>query len=458
MKHSNFKFLLGLLVLITLNISCSSADVAPPPADTTVGPLSPSPSTLNLDNVMVNTESVSKSFTVSVTNVSTDITVTAPTYFKVSTDNVTFASSQNIPVANFASGSLVVYVKFAPTELGFKNGNITISSGTLSEKTVAVAGTGIPRVYNYPTFTNVAAAFGTGLSQSNTQTFTLHNDNSNIQKIYAYIKLRCPSAGCNAWDVFANVKVKDPSSNEWYEIARYITPYGKNNAQVDRGFKVDVTDFKSLLSGTVELRSFVEVWGSDGWVVSVDFDFIEGTPDYPYYAISRLIQYNDNSLEGVIYGENASAFDLTKSVQIPANALATNLRTIITGWGHATPNDPDGRPCAEWCFRTHNVKINGSNTFSHYLGPIGCASNLVQPQSGNWSPDRAGWCPGMAVPIRTDNFSTSLAGQSLNYEYAFQPWVNDLASTNANIHAYYAISSFVVVKSNTPIVKPTVTE
>ena len=46
----------------------------------------------------------------------------------------------------------------------------------------------------------------------------------------------------------------------------------------------------------------------------------------------------------------------------------------------------------------------------------------------------------------------------INYEYAFQPWVNDLASTNANIHAYYAISSFVVVKSNTPIVKPTVTE
>jgi hypothetical protein len=81
------------------------------------------------------------------------------------------------------------------------------------------------------------------------------------------------------------------------------------------------------------------------------------------------------------------------------------------------------------------VKINGSNTFSHYLGPIGCATNLVQPQSGNWSPDRAGWCPGMEVPVRSDIFSNSFAGQNFNYEYVFQPWVNNLASTNANIHA-----------------------
>ena len=45
-----------------------------------------------------------------------------------------------------------------------------------------------------------------------------------------------------------------------------------------------------------------------------------GTPDYNYYAISKVLQYNQHSLAGVIYGENATAFDLTKSVTIPANA------------------------------------------------------------------------------------------------------------------------------------------
>src|SRR5262249_13729527 len=146
---------------------------------------------------------------------------------------------------------------------------------------------------------------------------------------------------------YSHIQIKDPSSGDWYELGRFITPYGVDNHALSRGFEFDVTDFKSLLQGTVTLRSFIEVWTTDGWLLSVDFDYLEGTPDYPYYAISKVLQYNNNSLDGVIYGENASAFNLNKTITIPANAEATSLRTIITGWGEATPNDPGGRPCAE---------------------------------------------------------------------------------------------------------------
>ena len=59
------------------------------------------------------------------------------------------------------------------------------------------------------------------------------------------------------------------------------------------------------------------------------------------------------------------------------------IRTIISGWGHATPADSDGRRCAEWCFRTHNIKIDDVNTFSHYMGPIGCSQNPINNQGGN---------------------------------------------------------------------------
>ena len=34
------------------------------------------------------------------------------------------------------------------------------------------------------------------------------------------------------------------------------------------------------------------------------------------------------------------------------------------------------------------------------MGPIGCGSNPISNQGGNWAPDRAGWCPGMVVPVR----------------------------------------------------------
>ena len=38
------------------------------------------------------------------------------------------------------------------------------------------------------------------------------------------------------------------------------------------------------------------------------------------------------------------------------------------------------------------------------MGPIGCGNNPISNQGGNWAPDRAGWCPGMVVPLRLDKF------------------------------------------------------
>lgn len=441
--------------------SCNSSDDKEPGEDPPGNSpeLSLNTNAIDFGDVAKNQTSAAKTFEISAIHLTQDITLTATTGYTISIDNASFAETTSIPANSFTSSqSKTVYVKFSPVELGVKSGTVTVSSSEVPQKQITLSGKGIPVVHNYQAYNSQRLAFGGGFEQSSVQNFTLHNDVSNIEKINMYVKLRCPSGGCNAWDVYANVQVKDPASGEWYEIGRYITPYGKNNAQVERGFEIDVTDFKSLLQGNVEMRAYIEVWGSDGWLLTVDFDYIEGTPDYPYYAISRLIQYNANSLEGVIYGEDASAFDLTKTVQIPSNAQATSLRTIITGWGHATPNDSNGRPCAEWCFRTHNVKINGSNTFSHYMGPIGCASNPVKPQGGNWSPDRAGWCPGMAVPVRVDQFQASMAGQNFDFEYSFQPWTNNLQAQADNVHAYYAISTFVVVKSNSPINKPAVTE
>ena len=45
----------------------------------------------------------------------------------------------------------------------------------------------------------------------------------------------------------------------------------------------------------------------------------------------------------------------------------------------------------------------------------------------------------------------NLNGKTLKFEYAFQPWVNDLQTSATNKHAYYAISTFVVLKSDQEI-------
>ncbi|GGH43779.1 peptide-N-glycosidase F-related protein [Mangrovimonas yunxiaonensis] len=428
----------------TLNMQGAGASIAPI--------IVTDQASLNFGDVQMNQISEAAMLTITGDHLEDDITLTVTGNFEVSGDNVTYDSSLTIPAVN-ANGANTVYVRFLPTEIGSAMGAIAIQNALTTNVDVTLIGNGLPVTHNYVTFNQQPLAFGSGYSQSAVQTFNLPSDLSNIAQIKMFLQIDCPSSGCDDWDRFANVKVKDVESGNWYEIGRYITPYWTGTQQLDRGLEFDVTDFKSLLTGAVELRIYIENWTDKADLITVDFDYIEGTPDYPYYAVSEVLGYHINSIDGVPYGVPHS-FDLDKSVSIPANAESTHLRTVISGWGHATPAD-GSRPCAEWCYRTHNVLINGSGMFSHYMGPLGCAANPVSNQNpGNWQPDRAGWCPGMAVPARIDAFGSSMAGSAFTFAYDFEDWTND----GNNGGAFYATSTYVVVKSTTPITKPTVAD
>ena len=56
MKNYKILFLIKFFVLLLLSISCGSEDVNPLPVDASIEPLTPNPSTLNLENVMLNSE------------------------------------------------------------------------------------------------------------------------------------------------------------------------------------------------------------------------------------------------------------------------------------------------------------------------------------------------------------------------------------------------------------------
>jgi len=308
-----------------------------------------------------------------------------------------------------------------------------------------------PVITTIKTFENVKVAFGEGLSQSAEGTFDFPANLDDIKTIKMYIKDICPNKECDEWDRYANLYAKDKTTGEWYELGRFINPYWVGNEKLERGYEIDVTDFKSILSGSTELKIYTETWLAKGRKYTVEFDFEKGTPDYKYSTIVPVFQYNKSSIDGVPYGTafDTNVFDLTKQINIPSGAEVAYLRTIISGWGHATVGN-----CAEWCFRTHNISINGTQTFSHELKGIGCAQNPVNNQApGNWRPDRAGWCPGMVVPVRFDNIQKSMFGTAFNFEYKFQNWTAEVKDNN---NAYYAISTFVVVKSNSPINKPTI--
>lgn len=408
---------------------------------------------LDFGYVKNNEVSASQFFYIEGKNLSTAITISVSKNFELSTDNTNFNNSITISTEN-TNAINTIYIRFAPEDNLINNAleKIIISSSSLNNVSFYVTGkSGNSGTINYITFNKEHVAFGGGYSQTSRKTFILHNDNSNIETIKMYVKLTCAEGGCDEWDVFANVKAKDPVSGVDFELGRFITPYWNDNSQLKRGFEFDVTDFKSILTGEVELRIRTECWNARGYEVTIDFDFIEGTPDYPYYEVAKIYNYDNGSAAGIPYGID-HGIDLTRQISIPSNAESTHLRTFINGWGQAYPADPDGRRCAEWCYRTHTININNSATFDHYLGPLGCADNPVSNQSpGNWTPDRAGWCPGMVIPTRIDTFDNSIAGTTFDFEYTFEDWTN-----NETDDAYYPISTFVIVKSNTPIERPTV--
>lgn len=421
------------------------------------------------DNTMVSKSSASSFVMVESINVNSPLKISSISPFEISFDNINYYNSLSLD----ANESKSLYVRFSPTQVQTYSGTIDIQNDQAQDVKINLTGQGTQLKFNYKTFSKKRLAWGSGYNQSASQNFDLHDDNSNIEAIKMYIRIECPSIGCDSWDRFANILIKNSDTNQWYEMARHITPYGVGNSQLDRGLEVDVTDFKSMLEGNVELKIFVETWEQGtGWVISVEFDFIDGTPDYEFYQISPVIQFNNNSLGGVPYGgekkkingvdvifsteEIKAKFDLKKTISFGPNIKSAHFRTIISGWGHATPNDSGGRGCAEWCFRTHKILVDNAEKFSHNMGPLGCASNPIDNQGGNWTDDRAGWCPGMIVPVRIDKFNVDLSNDNIDFEYYFVPWVNNFQYSGQNPNAYNAISTFIIIKSDQQIEPATI--
>jgi hypothetical protein len=87
--------------------------------------------------------SASQNFTVSGVDLTEDITVTAPTNYSVSLDDVNFSASVILPLAVDLVSTTTVHIKFSPTSgaNGVKSGDITISTAGSADETVAVTGT-----------------------------------------------------------------------------------------------------------------------------------------------------------------------------------------------------------------------------------------------------------------------------------------------------------------------------
>jgi hypothetical protein len=266
------------------------------------------------------------------------------------------------------------------------------------------------------TINNVHQGNGSGLATRTViDTFLFPHDISMYAEIKLRVTLSCPSGGCDPWDRFANISIYH--GGEWFEIGRYITPYGKAC-----GWLLDVSDYRMMLSDTVILRSFIDTWTNPGWLVKLDFEFTEGSPMYDHIQVENL-WYTEN----LVYGDanNPSVLPVV-SKTIDPDALQLRFKMVNTGHGQGNSDN-----AAEFSQKTHSLYLNGSPVHSHFLWRADCATNPCSPQAGTWQYNRAGWCPGADVlPAYFDLTTLVSPGQSINLDYRLQNYLNACSPAN----------------------------
>ncbi len=189
---------------------------------------------------------------------------------------------------------------------------------------------------------------------------------------------------------------------ERIELARYITPYGIGLTLGDDGWTwvFDVTDYAPLLRDWVELEA-----GNWQELLDMKFAFVHGTP-------ARDVERVEAFWRGS-FGLAGFAEAVLPHTYVPAPGEEQfRLKTRASGHGFGTGNN-----CAEFCYNTHSVAVNGTPQWSWEIMRE-CADNPLYPQGGTWIYDRAGWCPGAPVDTR-DWELTPLVDPSAPFDVAY---------------------------------------
>ncbi len=382
---------------------------------------------------------------------------------KIQVKNFAFNDVSNFSVSYSINGGAAITETFTGTLAHFESATYTFSNPidiSSFDTLTFVASTGLQNdVYDANNssesiiyHSNTITAFDhvlhnfSNAGQTQNRTLIMPENMDNISQILMNITLNCPTGGCDPWDQPAKISLLAANGVE-YEIGRYITPFGVACGD----WNIDVTDFKSVLCGVINLKSYIQVWGASGWLLTVKFQLIEGTPEYQYTKIDEL--WNTDYL---IYGDPNISYDLpVKTLAIAPNVQSVSLRLCTTGHGQGNTEN-----AAEFFYPTHHILVNGTETFTQTLNNQ-CDNNVCSPQSGTWTFPRAGWCPGAEVqPNHYDITSYIVAGQSIALDYVLHEYTNLLnTGYNGGSHTepHYRIHSYLISKSNSPIItiKPT---
>ena len=272
-----------------------------------------------------------------------------------------------------------------------------------------------------------------------------------FEDITGYLVIGCPPGGCDPWDRISGIEVKG-HNGEWYEIIRYITPYG-----VACNSSIDLTDFMSALQGKIRFRVYLGTLGN-GFLYSLGLDYTAGAPAHPYSSIGEIWR------ETYPFGNPLNLQPVPEvDLQTDQNAITAKLKLVSSGHGWGDNNTGNA---AEFHEDTHHIWVNGSQTFEQHNwmdcnpNPDGCS-----PQNGTWFHNRAGWCPGAIAPWFDYDMTSYLGQESILMGYVFNEDYIDLCNAdhpncvsgvtcpncNDGFNPHLIVSSYLITTGDVPL-------
>ncbi len=381
-----------------------------------------------------------------------------PTKVQVSVQNYGGETVSSIPVeltinglpsltetfnVNLPPGEMTTLVMSTPLDLTGNNTNL-ISAKTAYADDGNDLNDGLSYRYKRPsggTIVNLINEeqhnFGSA-GQTQATLANLPENMEDFEQILIHFDVECPNTGCDPWDQTAKISVQTPDGD--VEIVRFITPYG-----IECGpWTVDVTDFKSILTGPTIFKSFIQVFGTSGWLLNCDMEFVEGSA--PKHSKLNPLWQTDYW----VYGDPSVNDDNLpeRSMMIADHSQSSHMRMTISGHGQGNTNN-----AAEFSNQTHQLVVNGAVEDNHNLWKNDCGQNPCANQGGNWTPSRSGWCPGQEVQPYTYNLTGNMTpGQMMTLDYALQDYTN-LMNTGYNnmghTEPHYRIHAYLVEESDT---------
>ena len=240
--------------------------------------------------------------------------------------------------------------------------------------------------------------------------------------IMAHFDYNCVNGNCDTYDRIGGVRLRN-YRGEWMELFRYITPFG-----VQCSDDIEVSDFTSMLQGLVEMEYYMVLWNGSGSNPNLTFTFTKGTPEYLYVDMDE-IWYGDFSFGDYANQQPVPVVDYHFNEQ--ATSVKLQLTTTGHNWSSGTNHTYNTGNAAEFYEATHHILVNGQNQYDQHLwrtctpNPAGC-----QPQSGTWSYNRSGWCPGSIGLVWDFDLSSYLNAGHAELFYQFDPTYLDLCHPN----------------------------